>query len=727
MSSKNERWCSYPGCADKRPIARGKNLCPYHELIFANASDELTQEVTRTIEVRRAKLARSRIGRQLSFEFMTSIQRKKIKAAAQARWRRVKALGAESEQIDFMKTIGEPTAKYEFMKHKAQTKNGAEGKSAPMEIPTANSKTHQLAGKSWTLEIEHARIRRSETNPRTVFEEEALKELAADFKLNGQLQALAVRVDPKWAKNEAAKRKAWSLNELRALDFFAGTMPLDAYGSGVEQAAIEIMQHPETRYEIIIGERRWRAAAPKYAGLKLLRCTVQHMTDDQVIKAQYAENDKRKDISTLEEARFFAKLVDSGQYTPDGLAVKLNKSRTHIFEKLKIARLTGEPMKAFEEGKISASMAAVISKVPDPEAQALLFRKDRWGNIPVYDSEGAPESVRAVEEWIDRNLIRQIPWKLDAEFAHAKLISKTCRQCPKMSRNIGEDPNAAKGPARCLALSCFEARTQAIAEERKKEAAEQGLEIWNAEKFSRHHYDSDYCVEGQDNYSDGKTRKWEKIAGDLPHAIVAEADDGKVLRVWRRADLVKAGLAEKQRSCPNGIPAKSAAEKRKEKEAAEKQRAVVSTIVARAELADPPDEEMLRLLTKAFLQSAWSETIRIMAKRRAVESEAMTEDEFVANLKPGECVGILVEGLCCCGMRGGDAGRFQQEALKMFGLDKKTAAKQKGAENGLGTFLEKVAGREVSASGHASASEDIADFTGLNGKFRTHSDLEVRP
>jgi ParB-like chromosome segregation protein Spo0J len=125
------------------------------------------------------------------------------------------------------------------------------------------------------VEVEHGQLRASETNPRKDFKEDKLRELAESLKTNGQLQACLVRVDPKWIAKElkACPPEKVTMRH-RALWLLSGN---SKFSDAIRQAE-DIMRDPDTRYEIVAGERRWRAAGPKFANLEKMLATVRYLT-----------------------------------------------------------------------------------------------------------------------------------------------------------------------------------------------------------------------------------------------------------------------------------------------------------------------------------------------------------------------------------------------------------------------------------------------------------------
>lgn len=170
-----------------------------------------------------------------------------------------------------------------------------------------------------------SRIEPSPTNPRKRFDQVELDELADSLKSHGVLQPLLVR----------------------------------PYAGG--------------KFQIVAGERRWRAAVQ--AGLAEVPAIVRVLTEGEILEIQYIENLQRQDLSAIEEAEGFQKLISTGRYSAESLAAKLKKSRSHVFSRLRLVKLNGAARAALDGGKINASIAGLIAQIPDPNRQKEALKK----------------------------------------------------------------------------------------------------------------------------------------------------------------------------------------------------------------------------------------------------------------------------------------------------------------------------------------------------------------
>ncbi|MFB6259988.1 MAG: ParB/RepB/Spo0J family partition protein, partial [Thiohalorhabdaceae bacterium] len=113
-------------------------------------------------------------------------------------------------------------------------------------------------------------------------------------------------------------------------------------------------------YELIAGERRWRAA--QLAGLETIPAMVRDLSDDQALEIALIENIQREELTPVEEARAFERLTKEFGLTHDALAEAVGRKRATISNTLRLLRLPQEVQKALEEGDLRTTMLAQ----PDP-------------------------------------------------------------------------------------------------------------------------------------------------------------------------------------------------------------------------------------------------------------------------------------------------------------------------------------------------------------------------
>ncbi|MGJ9385304.1 chromosome partitioning protein ParB [Salipaludibacillus neizhouensis] len=144
-------------------------------------------------------------------------------------------------------------------------------------------------------------------------------------------------------------------------------------------------------YEIVVGERRYRAA--QNAELKTVPAVVKELTEDQMMEIALIENIQREDLNPLEEARAYQKLMEHLQVTQEELSKKLGKSRPYIANHVRLLQLPQIVQQYLSDGRLSMG-----------HARALLSLKDKNKLTPLLQKIIKDKmSVRQLEEWIQRS------------------------------------------------------------------------------------------------------------------------------------------------------------------------------------------------------------------------------------------------------------------------------------------------------------------------------------
>lgn len=190
--------------------------------------------------------------------------------------------------------------------------------------------------KDSVLNIKLSEIEPNKNQPRKTFDESAIAELAESIKEHGLLQPILVR------------------------PLVNGT------------------------YQIIAGERRWRAC--RAAGLDTAPVIVKEMDDRHTMEVSIIENLQREDLNPVDEALGFKKLIDTYGLTQDEAARRVGKSRSAITNALRLLSLDGEALEYLRDGVITVGHAKAILSAPEERRKALLL----------LAAEGA--SVRQIEQ-----------------------------------------------------------------------------------------------------------------------------------------------------------------------------------------------------------------------------------------------------------------------------------------------------------------------------------------
>lgn len=125
----------------------------------------------------------------------------------------------------------------------------------------------------------------------------------------------------------------------------------------------------EGQYEIVGGERRWRAA--QLARLHEVPVVVRDLGDREAMAAALVENLQRQDLNALEEAEGYRRLVEEFELTQDALGQAVGKSRSHVANTMRLLGLPDRVRELLRDGALSAGHARALLTVPDPEALAM--------------------------------------------------------------------------------------------------------------------------------------------------------------------------------------------------------------------------------------------------------------------------------------------------------------------------------------------------------------------
>jgi ParB family chromosome partitioning protein len=124
----------------------------------------------------------------------------------------------------------------------------------------------------------------------------------------------------------------------------------------------------DATFQIVAGERRWRAA--QRAGLHTIPVLVRELSDKEVLEIAIIENVQRADLNPVEEAMGYQQLIDSFDYTQQQLAESIGKSRSHIANTLRLMSLPKAVLDQLQEGSLTAGHARALIATDDPAALA---------------------------------------------------------------------------------------------------------------------------------------------------------------------------------------------------------------------------------------------------------------------------------------------------------------------------------------------------------------------
>ena len=215
----------------------------------------------------------------------------------------------------------------------------------------------KTSGSSSINEIELSKIQPNPEQPRSVFEQEALEELAASIRSMGVIQPITLK------------------------------------------------EIGEEQYLIISGERRYRAAL--MAGLERIPAYIKTAADEHVVEMALIENIQREDLNSIEIALAYPKLIENYGLTQEQLSERVGKKRTTIANYLRLLKLPAEIQVGLKNKKIDMGHARALVPVEDPEVQLALYEQIVEQGLSVRNVEemvrqlaegGQPEAIAAPEK-----------------------------------------------------------------------------------------------------------------------------------------------------------------------------------------------------------------------------------------------------------------------------------------------------------------------------------------
>lgn len=241
------------------------------------------------------------------------------------------------------------------MKEKRKEKRGlGKGLSALIPVP-------EVREEEGVQEVNIQEIRPNSFQPRRVFDEEKLAELAESVRVHGILQPVVAR----------------------------------AVIGG---------------YELVAGERRWRAA--QLAGLKSIPAVVRELSEAEMMEIALIENIQREDLNPLEEAEAFQRLLTEFGLTQEDLAQRVGKSRSHIANILRLLNLPTEVQDYVSRGTISMGHARALLALTEPRIQIAACREIVEKGLSVRETE---QLSRDAKRKTPKQKTPTDPWLLELE------------------------------------------------------------------------------------------------------------------------------------------------------------------------------------------------------------------------------------------------------------------------------------------------------------------------
>lgn len=253
------------------------------------------------------------------------------------------------------------TAKEETFEVKApnQIAKAATPTTKPSENEFSAPSVPQAEGRVWQISIE--KIKAGVYQPRTHFEKESLEELAQSIRQNGILQPIIVR-----------KTK-------------------------------------DATFEIVAGERRWRAA--QLAGLHEVPIIIKNFNDKEALELAIVENIQREDLNPIEEAQAYSRLVSEFNLSQQQVAERVGKDRATVANLLRVLTLPDSIRKQIESEQLSLGHAKVLLSLTDPQSQVDFAKKamnEKWSVRKLEKMISQPQSQKNPNQSADVDVTKRL-------------------------------------------------------------------------------------------------------------------------------------------------------------------------------------------------------------------------------------------------------------------------------------------------------------------------------
>ena len=157
-----------------------------------------------------------------------------------------------------------------------------------------------------------------------------------------------------------------------------------------------LVQDRKTYYEIIAGERRWRAA--KLAGLKEIPVIIRDYTEQEIVEISLIENIQREDLNPIEEAQAYKRLLTEFNLKQDEVAERVSKSRTAVTNSMRLLKLCDEVQQMIIDDMLSTGHARALITIEDPEQQYTIAQKIFDEKLSVRDVEKLVKDLNRPEK-----------------------------------------------------------------------------------------------------------------------------------------------------------------------------------------------------------------------------------------------------------------------------------------------------------------------------------------
>lgn len=146
-----------------------------------------------------------------------------------------------------------------------------------------------------------------------------------------------------------------------------------------------LVRHKGDGYELVAGERRWRAA--KLAGITRVPVVVKEIPDESLLEIALIENIQRENLNPIEEAQAYRKLIETVGLTQESLASRVGRDRSYITNYLRLLKLTDDVQQLVKQGRLSTGHARALLALSHPDLQRRIARQVIDGGLSVRVTE----------------------------------------------------------------------------------------------------------------------------------------------------------------------------------------------------------------------------------------------------------------------------------------------------------------------------------------------------
>ena len=164
-----------------------------------------------------------------------------------------------------------------------------------------------------------------------------------------------------------------------------------------------IVQQKKDYYEIIAGERRWRAA--KMAGIKEVPVIIKNYTDQEIVEISLIENIQRENLNPIEEARAFKRLLEEFNLKQDEVAERVSKSRTAVTNSMRLLKLSDRVQQMIIDDMISTGHARALLALDDEEQQYQLANRIFDEKLSVRETEKLVKALKDPKKMVRKEKI----------------------------------------------------------------------------------------------------------------------------------------------------------------------------------------------------------------------------------------------------------------------------------------------------------------------------------